>query len=593
MHQSNHKRPHFMRNYNRYIPLCCLLFLLFATSMTAQDKQDLGTEVVNVVKPYTPELGDAFKVKATPVLNDSINTVKKPVSYTISSVPVASTFVPQKGRATKIETGERLKLYDNYLSLGFGNFINIDADYFTSYEISRDKSFGAHLAHNSSQGGIEDVVLDDHYYDTDINLNYVVRDRIKDWRGDLDIIHKAYNWYGVDEFTTLDEQALMNIEPQHSYFGAMAGGQVNLFKSAIEKGSLNVGYFGDSYSSGELRTYAKANGSFDLADEKLDLGVKIDYLSGGFDRNYENSQEIKYSHLITDFSPGITIIRDNLSVKLGIKTGMAFDLQGSNSEFFLYPDILASYRVIDDYFIAYGGIDGEIKQTSYQDLVTENPYVSPTLMILPTKEKYDAFIGAKGKLNSSLSFNLRGSYGQSMRPLFKNNYRFQDLSGATVNENYQYGNSFGVVYDDVNTFSGFGELTFEVNSEFQLHANAEVFSYSTDVEAEAWNLPSFKSSIYGDYQITEKWFAGVDLFFIGSRMDEIDVQGLNLQNQNQIVSLDSYFDANVNVGFRLNDELSFFIQGSNLLNNDYQRWVNYKVQGLQVLAGAAYKFDWK
>ncbi len=39
----------------------------------AQEKDNLGTEVVNVVKPYTPEIGDAFKVKATPALNDSVN----------------------------------------------------------------------------------------------------------------------------------------------------------------------------------------------------------------------------------------------------------------------------------------------------------------------------------------------------------------------------------------------------------------------------------------------------------------------------------------------------------------------------------------
>ncbi|MEC8885006.1 MAG: TonB-dependent receptor, partial [Bacteroidota bacterium] len=76
----------------------------------AQEKDNLGTEVVNVVKPYTPEIGDAFKVKATPALNDSVNTAKKKVTYGIFSVPVASTFTPAKGKAAQVEKAKPVKL---------------------------------------------------------------------------------------------------------------------------------------------------------------------------------------------------------------------------------------------------------------------------------------------------------------------------------------------------------------------------------------------------------------------------------------------------------------------------------------------------
>ena len=49
----------------------------------AQEEDDLGTEVVNIVKPYTPTISDAFKVKETPVLNDSTTTQKRKVQYEI------------------------------------------------------------------------------------------------------------------------------------------------------------------------------------------------------------------------------------------------------------------------------------------------------------------------------------------------------------------------------------------------------------------------------------------------------------------------------------------------------------------------------
>jgi hypothetical protein len=36
----------------------------------AQKKENIGSEVVNVVKPYTAAISDAFKVPETPVLDD-------------------------------------------------------------------------------------------------------------------------------------------------------------------------------------------------------------------------------------------------------------------------------------------------------------------------------------------------------------------------------------------------------------------------------------------------------------------------------------------------------------------------------------------
>ncbi len=58
-----------------------------------------------------------------------------------------------------------------------------------------------------------------------------------------------------------------------------------------------------------------------------------------------------------------------------------------------------------------------------------------------------------------------------------------------------------------------------------------------------------------------------------------------------LVQLDSFFDANAHFGYRFNEQLSIFAKASNLANNQYQRWANFRVQGLQVLAGATYKFD--
>ena len=138
----------------QYIKSIFTLTLMLAglSLAQAQDKGNLGTEVVNVVKPYTPEIGDAFKVKATPALNDSLNTAKKKVTYGIFSVPVASTFTPAKGKAAQVEKAKPVKLYDNYARLGFGTYTTALAEFYSNFEIDRDSNFGIYLNHNSSQG---------------------------------------------------------------------------------------------------------------------------------------------------------------------------------------------------------------------------------------------------------------------------------------------------------------------------------------------------------------------------------------------------------------------------------------------------------
>ena len=583
-----------MSNPNKLIVLYISFSFIFLSSATiwAQDKDNLGTEVVNVVKPYTPEIGDAFKVKATPQLNDSVNTAKKKVTYGIFSVPVASTFTPAKGKAANVERAKPIKLYDNYVTLAFGTYTSALAEFYSNFQINRNENFGIYLNHNSSQGGIDDIALDDKFYNTDLNLNYSSRDRDLNWRADLDLSHQLYNWYGVDEATASSEDVLNRIDPQHIFYGARVGGSLELKDSFFEGGKASLSYFGDSFESNEIRAIVAPNITFPITDEKITLGLKLDYVNGGFDRNYDNSQDISYSHLNVSANPSLQILRDDLTLRLGISAAMNLDTENSETNFFVYPRVTASYRLVDEYFIAYAGLEGELKQNSYEDFVDDNPFVSPTLFIQPTDQQYDGYVGVKGKVSNSISYNLRGSYlSENNKALFKNNPRFDDSNGSLGNEGYQYGNSFNIVYDDLRTISFFGELNFDVNANFKMRINGEYFSYNSDNLEEAWNLPDFKASLFADYQISEEWFAGANIFLVGERKDEMNVTGPNTVEFPTTITLDSYFDANAHLGYRFNDQLSAFGRVNNILSDSYDKWLNFPVQGIQVMAGATYKFD--
>ena len=567
-----------------------LFFSLFIFSGILYAQDPIGSETVTVVKPYTPSVRDASKIKATPTRNDSVSLQKKEVQYSIFSVPVASTFTPAKGRATTVERVRPPKVYDNYATLGFGNYSNVLAEFYSNLEIDRSSNFGVFLTHNSSQGGIKDVVLDDKFYDTELNLNYNMRDRDLSWKAEVGGEHQLFNWYGLPDFNIPEnpysDPTLAGLDPAQNYFSVYLGSEIELYDSFFDSAKAKFRHSGDSFSSSENHFDAEGLFEVEVAEELISTKIKADIVNGKFDQMYDGSQGYDYTYMNFSATPSLLILRDDLSINLGVNFVYGMDVENSDGNFYLYPAVSASYRLAGDYFTAYAGVDGDLQQNTYYNFYQENPYVSPTLNIMPTDNEYKGYIGGKGKLSNAVSYNARGSYqSQFNKALFKKNYDAAVLDG----EAYTYGNSFDVVYDDVKTLSFYAELNVDVNRNFRLGINGEFFDYNTDTQAEAWNMPTMKASLNADYQITEKWYTGANLFYVGERKDE--VQSVSVTFADPIQTLDSYFDANAHVGYRFNDQLSAFVKGSNLLDNNYQKWLDYDVQGIQVLAGATYKFD--
>lgn len=579
---------------------------LVQIGLAQKDSTNIGTETVTVTKAYTPTISDAFKIKSIPNINDSIALQKKKIDYSIFSVPVASTFTPNKGTASKVKKTPPPILYNSYASAGGGNPANVMAKFYTSRTIDRESGYTVGLEHNSSRADIDGIVLDNFYSNSELEGSYKKRDRDYDWGVDLGFQHQLYNWYGTPE-GLFDEspfnEGLINVDARQNYFMAEVGTHINLEDSYFKNAELKYRRFWDAVKSGENRLIFTPEFEVPVTDETFGVKFKVDYVNGNFENanlnNAENLQEINYSHLQLGVNPSLTMLRDDLTLNLGVNLVYGLDGERSDSNFFIYPVVTASYRLLNEVAIAYGGIEGELKQNSYYEFVEENPYVSPTLTIAPTDKQYDAYLGLRGQLFPNLSYNVKASYkAENRKPLFKLNPR-NDF--RTDEKQYNLGNSFEVfsidgitIGDDVKTFSVFGELNVDVNRNFTLSVNGEYFNYTTETGLPAWNLPDIKGSLFLDYQIGEKWYAGANLFFIGERRDFSTTVVQNTLQQDfpaTIIDLDSYFDANAHIGYRITDQLSAFVKGANLANNNYQRWANFRVQGLQVLAGATYKFD--
>ena len=558
-----------------------------ATSFAQERTKDtLDPEVVTVVKPYTPTVADAFKIKQQPILEDETTSTKREIKYNIFSIPVASTFTPAKGKAATVNKAKAVKLYDNYASLGVGNYTTILGEVYLNQELGRGENVGGYLTHHSSNGGIDNLLLDDDFINTKLNVNYSQRLRDLSWTVDAGALYQKYNWYGLPQ-PYFDGTTADALNGSHTFYGGNVSAKVKFMDYLFKDASARYRRFGDNQGSGENRFVVKASAHVPIQDELISTEVTIDYINGSFDRDFYMDSKLKYGNVSFGIAPSYQLVQDDLTLNLGVNIVYKNNTEGGNSNFYIYPNITATYRLVDELMIAFGGLEGGLNQNSYYDLAQINPFVSPTLMINPTDKKYEASVGLMGKLSNSISYNVSAHYmNESDKALYMANPIF---IGAT--ENYQYGNSFGMVYDDVKTASIKGELNVDVNSNFKLGVKAEYFSYNTENESEAWNLPNVKASLFLDYQIDENWFAGAGLFYVGERKDRMFEAGVVLTPLDKTVTLDSYFDANAHVGYRFNDQLSFYVKVNNIANQDYQRWLHTPVQGIQFLAGATYQFD--
>ena len=578
--------------FNTRLTTPLVLVLVFISTITFSQVDEIGTEVVNIVKPYSPTISDAFKVKETPILYDSINTTKKEVQYGIFSVPVASTFTPAKGKAANVEKTKKIKLYDNYATLGFGNYTSILGEFFSNFQISRTDNFGLFFKHNSSQGGIDDIKLENKYYVTKLDGNYTSRQKDATYLLQVGVKHQLFNWYGLNGFfDEVSEEDLPDIDAQQTYTSGNLGGSISLEDSFFEKGSLNLHYLSDAFSSSEINVTANPKISIPLTDITLIVDGELDYLNGNFERNYMNTSNINYSFLNAGIGPSLVYVNEDLTISLGVQGMVSIDLDNSETEFFIYPRVNISYRLLDEQVIAYGGTEGGLEQNTYYNFKEENPFVSPTLNVMPTSQLFNGFAGLKGKLSNSFGYNIRASYGKSENQALFIVNTFKGTGEQS--EGYEYGNSFNVIYDDINTLSVFGELKIEPSENFSLGINGTFYNFDTSNETEAWNLPELKATVFSNFNFSEKVYGGVSIFYVGERKDMFTVLGgiFNLPFS-EIVTLDDYIDANVHLGYIVNDQLSFFIKGSNLLSDSYEKWYNYPVQSIQGLLGATYKFDW-
>lgn len=566
-------------------------------SPTEKAKDSIKTEIVNVTTSYSPKVTDAFKVKRNPDIRFNRNRTKEKMEYQIFSAPVASTFIPKSGKLKNIDLGKRERLYPNYIAAGFGNNITPFVEAFVHQYTRFNSEYGVYAKYTSSSKPVKNALLNSSFSNFDADVFYKEETRYFDWNAGIETTLNSYHFYGLPTNINFNSAIINGINSKQNHnFIALKGG-INVEDSYIKKADAKISYFFDKFKSKE---YAIAfTPSFNIPlyfinrnENNITLNVALDYLGGKFAKSYQNQTAINYSFFTGKLHPKYQFNYKKAAIKLGAKLVLALDTENSLTHFLMYPDFQISYPILKNVANMYIGANGDLHNNSYKSFTDINPYVSPTLQVTQTNERYSLFAGVNGKVNQNISYNTRISYtDEEDKALFISNNSKSDGTTALYNGvqllGYEYGNSFSVLYDNIKTLGLFGELEYEYSKKLSFGGNTTFNFYTTTQQDFAWNLPSLTGGFFTKYK-THQWYAGIDLFVASERKDVIYN---NITNTQTAVDIKGFFDVNLNGGYHFDDTLSAFIKLNNVLNNNYFQYNHFNVRGFQVLGGITWKFD--
>lgn len=570
---------------------------LLAVSGWAQDDQYDETQVVTGVRENAVK--NALKLSDSPTLIDT--TIKaQDLTYLTLAKRAETTYYIDTIQAARLRMRESLnKLYNGYVKGGIGLYTTPLAEIRYNSTRSRDMAYGAKARHFSSNGGINDVAKNS-YSDNEVDI--WGRKFFREHEGTVGAKYERnmVHYYGFNPDSLLQNIADIpgaeyddsDIKQIYNFFEGRANWKSYYRDSTKLNHTIDARYYHyiSAFDARENNLLLEGKLVQFLNNDLYTLDLELDY------NNYKRMSNVAFPYYQangaeegdrTEHSTNNAIVKLRPQiVKRGkrwhalIGIGIYSELS-STAKFHFYPDAEVKYSLFDDMLVPYVGLTGRLERNSYHSLTGENPFLLADVSLFNSSVDYEIYGGFRGRLSRTISFNIGLKYNRTRdMPLMVNDMIFS-------NEN-----RFDVLYDRVDQFRVFGELTFMKHEKLLLMAKGSYTTYSMRTQPEAWHMPNLRLSFTGDYNIGKKLFAKLRIHAENNRfaLSIFDVPGAEPAGENFSVKLKGFVDADVGLEYRYTNRLSAFLEVKNVFAARYERWYNFPVQRFLLFGGFTYSF---
>lgn len=500
------------------------------------------------------------------------------------SFPVMPFFLPVPASkikavpATKEWNIPKLDLYPGWVRVGYGNFLSplIEGRYLSTQ--SADLQYATKFHHQSyGKGPASWMGEESKESHTELagDVSYFLDE--SELYSSLEVKRDAYTYYGQDLGFTIPP----NVDFAGPYFdlNKQVKGNLKLGIRDLDKvgrigyaGELVLAGFRDSYAVREQELGFVGEGEFRPSKEiKVTLGLSYfttatEDLRYDLNRNYFSLRpEGQYTFGDFQFTAGVILVSENDSVaesKSGIR---------------LFPVLKSTYQVSEKLQVN-AAISGDVQRNTYRSFVQENPFLGPSDQLLNTVTKLSFAAGVEGIVSDKLVYRA----GIDLRR--QSNLHFFVNSYADTAR-------FELVYDQEATVFQFNSnVELSLTEKYTLTTQFDFFHYNLSNQQVAWHRPTWILQLNNRYSPFKKLNLQANFQVMGG----LQARGFGVIETKpvraEVVKLPALVDLQLKIDYAVNQRLSIFAEGNNLLNRSNTRWLNYPVRGIQGLGGLSFKF---
>lgn len=554
--------------------LVALFVALFSFGQSQQNLDRNHNEQVTIIGSYDPSINEAFKINTKPGENE-ISFQKPEYPFTPMDFRTNTFISLEEIKPVSIRADQRPQVFENYLLAGFGSLLSPMVDFTHSSAEKKEYNLNFHAATFSSFTGVPD------YAPGDFSKSMAELDYDK-YFGEHIFSANAYYGFNKTKYYGFkpSDYPLVNEDDfnQRQVFNLLKittglASNYRNFDKLNHQFQLSAYYYFDKYQTHE----SNVNFNFDLY-KSFDVNKNLNYqflgLKAGVEYTGLKDSVNSKSDLLVQGTPYFKAKYGMFSFNVGLNFSY-LNVQGYG--FKIYPALDITYTLVPERFTVYGGMGGGLSNNSYLNLSTENPWVSSVISTMWKNEKIKVFGGIRGNVASKLNFNAEVDWS-----LFENDYFYYNVSDfGTMTIPYPE-NKFMAAYDQGSVFQLSGQLAYVFTPEFKSWLGGYYRAYILDSLDKPYQKPISLLQFGASYIIKKKFTISTELFIIGKTY-AIDSAGNN-------VIMSTSIDLNLGMEYKISEQFSVFLNGTNLLDSNYLRFYNYPVQGLQIMGGIGWRF---
>ncbi len=547
-----------------------IIFVFTLFGAAAQEEEPTGEIedaqiVIEKDKPLTlPKASRSYsKTEVLPVKTEQVA-----INYRLSAPVFNPEPIEVVPRQKPFSSSFDYESYNNYAALGFGNYISPLVQAFLS-KSEQDQEIGLWLNHESFINGPVRK-KESAFATTDVSLfgNFDLRNAL--FKPELTFDRKSFHYYGYDNIAAdLFAGILPNITDK-THFNSFS---LNPELISSNKNGLNY-FIKPQIRYGWLGTSdASFNSEFDF-NHQMGIGFEINdrftgYVNAGYQFiGYKSS--FSNNRNIAKITPGVNFEFEKFKGKIGVELAGANDSTESAMKFYVFPDISGQF-VFNDQLSLNLLVDGGVIGTSLRNSFDNCWFLEDSLSMKNQIQKINTEFSLAYAINSKLSVEpYLGISSTNQKSLFV-------VSSSDSSR-------FALTYDEgdfIQTDMG-ARIVFTGKSA-SVSVDMKFSNYKTAEVTEPWYLPASQLEINYNQTFIEKLNVSASLLLMDG------ITGMSPVSENA-VTLGSILDLGLSAQYEINEQWGAFIQGRNLLNQSYERYLNYPVIGLNGKLGFIYRF---